>query len=86
MLELVKLSLRITTTAFDAEIENYIEACKMDLKLAGIKNIDEADHLTIVAVSLFVKSLFGANQDSEKYKKSYESIKCQLAVSGDYNE
>ena len=40
MLEDVKAILRISNNAFDAEIEDLIEAAKIDLKLSGV-NIDK---------------------------------------------
>ena len=40
MLEDVKAILRISNSAYDAEIEDLIEAAKIDLKLSGI-NIDK---------------------------------------------
>ena len=40
MLEDVKTALRISNNAYDAEIEDLIEAAKMDLKLSGV-NIDK---------------------------------------------
>jgi len=40
MLEDVKAILRISNSAYDAEIEDLIEAAKIDLKLSGV-NIDK---------------------------------------------
>ena len=40
MLEDVKTILRISNNAYDAEIEDLIEAAKIDLKLSGV-NIDK---------------------------------------------
>lgn len=36
MLEKVKLALRITTNAFDSELNDLIEAAKLDLGIAGV--------------------------------------------------
>ena len=36
MLEAVKLALRITTTAFDSELNQLIAAAKTDLGIAGV--------------------------------------------------
>ena len=36
MLEKVKLALRITTTAFDSELTDLINAAKVDLGIAGV--------------------------------------------------
>lgn len=62
-----------------------INACKSDLKLSGITNIDEDDSLIKRAIILYCKANFGLdNKDSEKYNKSYDLLKQHLALSGDY--
>jgi hypothetical protein len=85
ILEIIKLALRINSFAFDIEISQLIEACKIDLRLAGVNVIMDTDPLIQRAVILYVKANFGSNPDSEKYQKSYEMLKCSLAVAGDYN-
>ena len=59
MLEKVKLALRITTTAFDNEIEDLIAAALADLGIAGIINETQDDPLIIRAVVTFCKANFG---------------------------
>jgi len=81
----VKISLRIKTDAFDTEITPIIEACKIDLRLAGVNVIEETDPLIQRAVILYSKANFGNNSDSEKYQKSYDMLKCSLSLAGDYN-
>ncbi|EPR12494.1 head-tail connector protein [Ruminiclostridium papyrosolvens] len=81
----VKLSLRIKTDAFDDEINPLIEACKIDLKLAGVNVIEETDPLIKRAVILYAKANFGYSEDSEKYKIAYDMQKNSLALSQKYN-
>ena len=86
MLEKVKLALRINNSKLDDEINDLIEACKIDLNIAGVRKITETDSLIIQAVKLYCKANFGLdNKDSEKYQRSYEMLKCSLALCGDYN-
>jgi hypothetical protein len=85
LLDDVKLALRMKNIAFDTEITPIIDACKIDLKLAGVNIIVETDPLIQRAVVLYAKANFGSNPDSEKYQKSYDLLKCSLAVAGDYN-
>ncbi len=95
MLEGVKLSLRITNTAFDEEIKDLIAAAKLDLGISGVKKIetkDEEDKLIVSdplikrAVTLYVKANFGwDNPDSERLQESYLMLKQHLSLSGDYN-
>lgn len=86
MLDKVKTALRLTTTAFDEnEITPLINACKLDLKLAGVNVIEVTDPLIVRAVTLYVKGNFGFLSDSDKFLKSYEMLKNSLALAGDYN-
>jgi len=88
LLDSVKLSLRIKNAAFDTdELAPMIAACKIDLGLAGIKVIEDTDPLIQRAVILYAKANFGLdNENSEKYQKSYDTIKNQLSVAPEYNE
>lgn len=87
MLDKVKLALRIKNTALDAEINDLIEACKLDLSITGVKVIDETDVLIQRAIIVYCKANFGLdNSDSEKYQKSYDLLKEHLALCSDYNE
>lgn len=47
MLDKVKLALRITTTAFDSELNDLIAAALADLGLAGVTTLTETDPLII---------------------------------------
>lgn len=86
MLEKIKQSLRIKNNAFNDEIMDLINACKKDLEIAGVKNIDEEDSLIIQAVKTYCKANYGLdNKDSEKYQASYEMQKQKLSLCGDYN-
>lgn len=86
LLDDVKVCLRLSTTAFDdAEIIPLIDACKLDLSLAGVVLTDEADPLIERAVVLYCKGNFGFDEKSDRYLKAYDSLKNALALSGDYN-
>ncbi|QKE71873.1 DNA-packaging protein [Arthrobacter citreus] len=90
MLELVRLSLRVTHNALDEEIIELIESAKMDLFQSGISvemTNEDSDPLIKRAIILYAKANFGINNDdSEKYQKSYDSLKIHLSLAGDYNE
>jgi hypothetical protein len=81
----VKLALRVSSTAFDAEIESIIAACKRDLSMAGVKMILDGDPLIRQAIKLYAKANFGYDESSEKFTKAYESLKNSMSLSGDYN-
>lgn len=85
LLDNLKVALRVKSTAFDtAEITPIINACKIDLKLAGVNVIEDDDPLIERAVVLYAKANFGFSEDGEKYARAYEALKNSLALSGDY--
>lgn len=84
MLESIKLSLRISNNAYDEEINDLVEACKLDLKISGIASslIDENDPLIKQAIKTYVKAHFGYdNADADKFKESYSLLKQHLSIS-----
>lgn len=83
MLTRVKLALRITTTAFDAELNGLIESALMDLGLVGIA-YNLSDELIITAVITYVKIHFGEPSDPDRLKKSYDEQKAQLITATGY--
>ena len=86
MLEKVKLALRIKSNILDSEINDLIEACKIDLSISGVKKIEESDPIINRAIILYCKANFGLeNKDSDKYQKSYDLLKQSLSLCGDYN-
>lgn len=88
MMELVKGALRVTTDApgIISEIENLINAAKLDLELAGVKYIED-DPLIQRAVIFYCKGHFGFdNPEAERFLRSYEMLKQHLSLSGDYRE
>lgn len=89
MLDDVRRELRVTSSAFDAEIENLIAAAKMDMILSGVSesavNAPYPQALVRHAVILYCKARFGLdNPDSEKYMASFRSIEADLALSAEY--
>jgi hypothetical protein len=74
------------TTAYDDEAKAAVEACAMDLYLAGVNTIDIEDALTKQAVKLYLKAFFGNMDMSDKFQKSYEHLKAAMALSGEYKE
>lgn len=81
----VKLWLRISSDKMDDELEQTINACKLDLQNSGVKNLNSTDPLIQQAVKLYCKSQFGYDDYAEKFSKAYEHLKAALSLSGDYN-
>lgn len=86
MLTATKLALRITTTAFDAEITDLINAGLLDLGLAGVTEDDTDDELIRRAVITYVRLHFGDPDNYDRLKASYDEQKAQLSMASGYTE
>lgn len=88
MLERVKMALRITTDAFDSELEDLIEAAYLDLGIAGVATVTASDFLIIRAVITFCKLNWGEPSDRnyDALKASYDEQKAQLATATGYTD
>ena len=86
MLEHVKLALRLKNNAFDIELNELIEAAKLNIKYSGVVIVNEEDPLIKQAITVYCKANFGLdNKDSEKYQKAYDMLVQHMALVGDYN-
>lgn len=82
----VKMALRIKSSTFDAaEITPLINACLIDLELAGIKKLDITDGAIKRAIVLYCKANFGNIEDAERFDNNYQAFKKNLALSTLYN-
>lgn len=83
-LNAVKLSLRVSTDAFDAEIESLINAALLDLGIAGVTKDDVTDALVLRAVVTYCRLHFGEPDDYERLKESYDEQKAQMSMATGY--
>ncbi|MEJ9130636.1 head-tail connector protein [Bacillus thuringiensis] len=88
MLEVVKKALRVSHNALDDEIDDLIEAARLDLQISGIsilKSNDDTDPLIKRAIIMYAKANFIADaKESERFQESYKMLKIHLALAGDY--
>lgn len=80
----VKLALRVTTNAFDDEINGLIDAALLDMGLAGITNDSLSDALVLRAVVTYCRLNFGQPDDYERLKASYDEQKAQMGMATGY--
>lgn len=83
MIDKVKLALRVSTSAFDSEIEGLIAAGKRDLELAGVIVADD-DPLIIRAIITYCRVHFGSPDDFDRLKLSYDEQKAQMSMATGY--
>lgn len=79
MLAKVKLALRVTTTAFDTEINGLIAAACKDLGVVGVTAVSTTeDPLLTRAIITYCRMHFGSPEDYDRLKASYDEQKAQL--------
>ena len=91
LLSKIKLALRITTDAFDSELESLVLQCVADMGFAGIDaDVIGTDYLSdpavVMAIITFCKFSFG-KLDSNEYdrlKASYDEQKKQMGMATGY--
>ena len=86
MLTQAKLALRVTTTSFDQEISDLLDASLLDMGVAGVKIPTETSKLVQQAAITYVRMNFGQPDDYGRLKKSYDEQKAQLATCTGYTD
>lgn len=80
LLAAAKLALRVTTNAFDSEIQSLLDAALLDLGVAGVIVPAKANALVQQACITYVRMNFGQPDDYDRLKRSYDEQKAQLAT------
>lgn len=86
ILNSVKLSLRVTTAAFDDELTDLIEAAMLDLGVAGVDGANAVitDALVKRAIITYCRCHFGQPDDYDRLKASYDEQKAQMSMATGY--
>lgn len=84
MLAKVKKALRITTDAFDSELENLIAAAVIDMDIAGIDSEQGVTPIIELAIITYCKLHFGEPDEYDRLKASYDEQKAQLSMASGY--
>lgn len=87
MLEQIKLAIRYKNEIFDKEIKLYIEACKKNLILAGIRSdkIVETDESILNAVIAYVKWQLNFQGKGTEWEKIYKDLRLSLTLDSNYH-
>lgn len=84
LIEKARMAARISTNAFDAEIESLLDAAMLDLGIAGVEVPEESDALiTRAAITYFLMN-FGQPDEYDRLKRSYDEQKAQLSMATGY--
>lgn len=79
-----KLAGRITTTAYDAQIEMLLDAAMLDLGVAGVEVPETLDVLVSQAAITYFLMNFGQPDEYDRLKASYDEQKAQLSTCTGY--
>lgn len=86
LIQLAKLALRVSSTAYDTQISWLIDAAALDLQIAGVNMPTDQDALIITAIVTYVQLHFGQPEDYDKLKAAYDEQKAQLKTASPYAE
>ena len=86
LLDNCKMALRVTTDAYDDEIEGYIEAAKLDLGIAGVVIPQDDNALVEKAILTYVRMSFGAPSNYDRLKASYDEQKAQMMMATGFTD
>lgn len=78
ILDDVKIALRVSTDAFDSELNMLIDAGRKDLEIAGVVLPDGLDPITTRAIITYCKVHFGEPDEYDRLKAAYDEQKAQL--------
>ena len=84
ILSAVKMALRISTNSFDMQLQDLVEAAKLDLGIAGVVLPSTMDAIVRTAIITYVRLHFGQPDDYDRLKRSYDEQKAQLSTATGY--
>lgn len=85
MLDKIKLSMRITHNMLDADIQQNIDACLLDLQRVGIDSSKDTSLLT-KACELYCKWQYDYQQKGERFEKNYNSLRDAMSLCEEYRK
>lgn len=88
MLETIKTALRISTSAFDNEIQTLIDAAILEMNGLGVTAATSTttDPQIISAIVAYCKWLFGNNEDADRWRDIYHIKLGQLKTMSGYTD
>ena len=87
MLQKCMNMLGVTDTEYEDEIQDLIDAAKADLGIAGVTKANvETDALVKKAIKTYVAANFGAPENYQQLRDSYETQKKQLMSATGYTD
>lgn len=85
ILDEVKASLNVTNDYHDNDIHSTIEAAKQDMRMKGVRIIDENDAKTLSVIKLFCRAWYNYQGDGTVYDERYTLAANGMAKELEYN-
>ena len=70
--------LRLTSDKLDQEIQDTMDAAKLDLASAGMNDVDNA--LVDMTIKLYARWKFNYADKADQYRRDYQELKAALAL------
>ena len=80
-----KMAARITTNAFDSQVDALLDAALQDLGVAGVEAAEDDPLFDTARITYFLLH-FGTPDEYDRLKKSYDEQKAQLATCTGYTD
>lgn len=84
LISAAKMAGRITTDAYDVQVSGLLSAALLDLGVAGVEVPEGLDALVTQAAVTYFLVNFGAPEEYDRLKRSYDEQKAQLATCTGY--
>ena len=87
MLDKVKLALRYVDSTLESEMQDVIDAAKLDLRRVGVivpESETDIDAQMEIAIILYARWHFDFENDGGRYRTMYYDKRADLALCGDY--
>ena len=86
LIEQARMAARVKTNAFDKQIGALLNAAMLDMGVAGVEIPERYDALVSQAAITYFLMNFGAPDEYDRLKKSYDEQKAQLSMATGYTD
>lgn len=81
-----KLAARITSNAYDSQIDSLLDSAMLDMGLAGVEVPENIDALVQQAAITYTIMHFRQGEGYDTLKRSYDEQKAQLSMATGYTD
>lgn len=86
LIESAKMAARISTAAFDSQVDMLLDSAMLDLGVAGVEVPETLTPIVKQAAITYFLMHFGAPEEYDMLKRSYDEQKAQLSTCTGYTD